>query len=813
MKKYLYSIILFVFVLNKAQAADTLKVNFTAPIKNCKRKAIQFTNSTYSNRNIVSYFWDFGEGITSSLANPKINLNISGLIKIKLVATTDNGLKDSLIKMIKVGGSDVMFSVKDSFCSGEIIKVTNQTPPTFWKQSYYWNWTRDSANSFEPNNIFFTPSQSPTRYKILLKVTDTMGCIDTVSKQVLVKLVHEYATFDVISQNGGCLRTGVLIQIRLKTVFGKYGRNPASTIYYDFGDGKTGSDSTNIYYNNVTTTYNITVKQTTPGYCPFELTQSATILPNPFNGIFWDTLRISNQKYYRGYPALNGKKLNPLPNNCSWKIKPRNADTIFSSNNYVDIPDTFTSQNGLFVSLKIEDCVNSSFDIHNFYGIGTTFIRVYNDANDNGNWDNGEELMHNVNLTLKNKKQSLHFFLDSGARNINVFEKDTYKIEVARYNLFGNSQSNVIIKYLNFGNNTLNIPFRKAYLKDAQLILIGSQSLSRGFEASQQIAVYNNSNTSLTNVKLKLNIHKALKFIDSDSALTKIDSNQFEFTIPKILSDDYSFIGFTVLPDTQFNHNNDKRWITTTLVINDSVLDNNYDSLPIYIITPHDPNNKIQKPIFNKNGKIEKIIYRIEFENEGTGLARNVVLRDSLSPLLDINSISIIEASHEGLTINSENNKVLEFKFSNINLTPKSYNKNYSQGFVIFSINLKKELPFSDSVLNRVGIYFDFENVVMTDYAVTKYDPTLKIKTNYNSTKLTAFPNPASSELFVQAPTIPQNLNIRIIDLNGKTIFEKDWNALQNLKINTTTFSSGIYFLQITNASGVKDCKKIIIHQ
>lgn len=813
MKKYLYSIILLVFVLNKAQAADTLKVNFTAPLKNCKRKAIQFNNTTYSNRNIVSYFWDFGDGITSTDASPKISLYFNGNLKIKLVATTDNGIVDSAIKTIKIGGSDVYFISKDSFCSGESIEVTNATPNTKWQQSFFWNWQKDSSTTENPKNIFFYSDDTARQFNIVFVVSDTLGCIDSFIKKALVKPNHHFPDFDVIATDNKCLRSGALLRILLKNAAGKFGKQPNSIVEYYYGDNTADLDSTHIYYNTTDRNFYITVQQKTPGYCDYRTSKFVFIPSAVFTEIYWEKVTVGTKNYFRAYPGINGRKVNPLPNNCSWKVKQSNTDTLYSSNNYIDIPDTFTSQHGLFISLEIGGCFSSVYNIHNFCGIGTTFIRVYNDANDNENWDTGEELINNVNLTLKNKKQSLHFFLDSGARNINIFEKDTYKIEVARYNLYGFYKSNVITKHLNLGNNTLNIPFRKAYLKDAQVMLLGTQAMSRGFESKQQIFVYNNSNNSLSNVKIKLNIHKALKFITSDVAWTKIDSNQFEFTIPKILSDDYSFIGFTVLPDTQFNHNNDKRWITTTLVINDSVLDNNYDSLPIYIITPHDPNNKIQKPIFNKNGKIEKIIYRIEFENEGTGLARNVVLRDSLSPLLDINSISIIEASHEGLTINSENNKVLEFKFSNINLTPKSYNKNYSQGFVIFSINLKKELPFSDSVLNRVGIYFDFENVVMTDYAVTKYDPTLKIKTNYNSTKLTAFPNPASSELFVQAPSIPQNLHIRIIDLNGKTIFEKNWNALQNLKINTKTFSSGIYFLQITNSSGVKDCKKIIIQQ
>ncbi len=70
-------------------------------------------------------------------------------------------------------------------------------------------------------------------------------------------------------------------------------------------------------------------------------------------------------------------------------------------------------------------------------------------------------------------------------------------------------------------------------------------------------------------------------------------------------------------------------------------------------------------------------------------------------------------------------------------------------------------------------------------------------------------PNPASD--FVVVKNIPEKTTIRIIDLKGQNVYEAPANE-NEVTINTGTFYSGIYFLQIQGEFGVMS-KKLVVSQ
>jgi len=57
--------------------------------------AIQFTKSTAG---AVNGTWDFGDGSTSTAANPQHVYNTFGLYTVKLIVTGANGCTDTLVK-------------------------------------------------------------------------------------------------------------------------------------------------------------------------------------------------------------------------------------------------------------------------------------------------------------------------------------------------------------------------------------------------------------------------------------------------------------------------------------------------------------------------------------------------------------------------------------------------------------------------------------------------------------------------------------------------------------------------------------------
>jgi len=134
-----------------------------------------------------------------------------------------------------------------------------------------------------------------------------------------------------------------------------------------------------------------------------------------------------------------------------------------------------------------------------------------------------------------------------------------------------------------------------------------------------------------------------------------------------------------------------------------------------------DPNDKLVTPQgCGPNGNIskhERLFYTIRFQNTGTGDAHNIILRDQLSSNLDLNTFHFVTSSHTLSNIQIIPDTTLILEFNGIELEPDSL------GFVVFSIYPKNDLNDGATVTNQAGIYFDENDVVITNVTLnTLYD-------------------------------------------------------------------------------------------
>lgn len=157
-----------------------------------------------------------------------------------------------------------------------------------------------------------------------------------------------------------------------------------------------------------------------------------------------------------------------------------------------------------------------------------------------------------------------------------------------------------------------------------------------------------------------------------------------------------------------------------------------------------DPNDKMVDPLGcgpNGNiGKNESLTYRVRFQNKGTGPATNVVLNDIIDSDLDIGTLRILASSHNITNVSIIPNNKLIVRFDNINLPAEINDPVGSHGFIIFSISPKQGLPDGTVITDQTGIYFDNNEVVLTE--VTKNtlydspypDPNFDYKHNCSNT-------------------------------------------------------------------------------
>lgn len=191
-----------------------------------------------------------------------------------------------------------------------------------------------------------------------------------------------------------------------------------------------------------------------------------------------------------------------------------------------------------------------------------------------------------------------------------------------------------------------------------------------------------------------------------------------------------------------------------------------------------DPNDKQGFPIgVGEEHNIrpgQRIDYLIRFQNTGTDTAFTVVIRDTLSGLLDPESMRPGASSHL-YTWNLSGQGVINFTFNNIMLPDSNVNEPNSHGFVQFSISPQAGIPLGSVIENEAAIYFDFNTPVITNttwHTIQKDPLILSTHSAPSSTEasLDVWPNPCV-----------ERTTIRVAQKNGKRWLLKVFDGTGNL--------------------------------
>ncbi len=113
----------------------------------------------------------------------------------------------------------------------------------------------------------------------------------------------------------------------------------------------------------------------------------------------------------------------------------------------------------------------------------------------------------------------------------------------------------------------------------------------------------------------------------------------------------------------------------------------------------------------------EMIDYHVHFQNLGNASARNIVIADTLSPLLTQGLLQMMGSSHNP-NITFKNN-IIYFEFLNIELPDSGTNQLKSNGFVHFKVKPVTTLSEGTNIENKASIYFDYNSPIVTNIAST----------------------------------------------------------------------------------------------
>ncbi len=152
----------------------------------CQGTTMQFNNT--STGQVSSYFWDFGNGITSTLENPEIQYDADGQYLVALTLTNAAGCVSQFTQSVTVYATPTVSFVNELACE--------RTPTLFRDESFAtnanivaWEWDfgdpdseNNTSNSQEPDHIF----TSAGTYDVMLTVTTNFGCQATSIQEVTV---------------------------------------------------------------------------------------------------------------------------------------------------------------------------------------------------------------------------------------------------------------------------------------------------------------------------------------------------------------------------------------------------------------------------------------------------------------------------------------------------------------------------------------------------------------------------------------------------------------------------------------------------
>ncbi|CAA6815963.1 MAG: Unknown protein [uncultured Aureispira sp.] len=235
----------------------------------------------------------------------------------------------------------------------------------------------------------------------------------------------------------------------------------------------------------------------------------------------------------------------------------------------------------------------------------------------------------------------------------------------------------------------------------------------------------------------------------------------------------------------------------------------------------YDPNDKAAQP---KGYDAQHYIYsytdldyKIRFQNTGTDTAFLVVIRDTISPLLDLSTLTMGASSHN-YTWRVYGERVLEITYENILLPDSTTNEPASNGFVRYRIEQTTGNVVGDVIYNGADIYFDFNAPIQTNQTFHTIGENFVTIISSQSTildelvEVKVYPNPFTQNATLEVEGKDYNeLQLTLYDVSGRTVLETQAYSNNRIELSRGNLQPGIYFYQLLGDDALINTGKLIV--
>ena len=287
----------------------------------CVPLAVSFTNNTTGASATASYFWNFGNGNTSSVQNPGAIFNSEQTYNVTLTVT-DGGSTSIKTKQITVNTPPLIdFSAAPATgCLPATVNFSITAPAG--NNTYTWDFgdgNTEQDNNATPSHVYTVP-QTAT---VSVTVSNSFGCTKTLQKDNLVKILP------AVSAAFSADKT-ILCRISDAVQFTNSSTGPGTLSYlWDFGDGVTSTLAAPAHVFNVRGTYTVILTVTSSAGCTASSTQTGFINVANFTSDFTVPSPICT-----GAATSFNNTSTPSPSGGTWLVDGINANSYYTTLNY-----------------------------------------------------------------------------------------------------------------------------------------------------------------------------------------------------------------------------------------------------------------------------------------------------------------------------------------------------------------------------------------------------------------------------------------------------------------------------------------------